>query len=497
MLLLLYNSENENALKLQECVINPAKWYNERENLKRGIVMRDQTKMPLVERLDAHAKSCPISLHVPGHKSGAIYPDAWQKFLKWDVTEITEMDDLHHPEDVILEAEELLAECYGSKKSYFLVNGTSGGNLAVIMATLKRGEKVLVSRDAHKSILHGIELAGGEPIFLTPATNKEVGVASGVTTELLEETLHNHPDVKLCIFTYPSYYGTTFNLQKCIRIAHDFGAVVFVDEAHGAHFLTSSEFPKSAVELGADVVVQSAHKTLPALTMGSYLHVVNDLPVFEKLAYYLQVFQTSSPSYLIMASLDAARKYAATYTAADVEAFWKMRARWIKWLTKNKFEVILPDDPIKIIVRKTGYTGYELQAIFEESSYFPELADESQVLLILPLIKKGIDFTPISRIHSPSKKEIAKEPYEMSAPFASGLALTYEEMHARATEFVLLDEAATRVSAETISLYPPGIPAIIRGESITEKHIRELKNIRTRHYQGGEKLAENYIRVFR
>lgn len=104
------------------------------------------------------------------------------------------------------------------------------------MATLKRGEKVLVPRDAHKSILHGIELAGGEPIFLTPATNKEVGVASGVTTELLEETLHNHPDVKLCIFTYPSYYGTTFNLQKCIRIAHDFGAVVFVDEAHGAHF---------------------------------------------------------------------------------------------------------------------------------------------------------------------------------------------------------------------------------------------------------------------
>lgn len=148
-------------------------------------------------------------------------------------------------------------------------------------------------------------------------------------------------------------------------------------------------------------------------------------------------------------------------------------------------------------MRKTGYTGYELQAIFEESSYFPELADESQVLLILPLIKKGIDFTPISRIHSPVKKEIAKEPYEMSAPFASGLALTYEEMHARATEFVLLDEATTRVSAETISLYPPGIPAIIRGESITEKHIRELKNIRTRHYQGGEKLAENYIRVFR
>lgn len=119
MLLLLYNLENENALKLQECVINPAKWYNERENLKRGIVMRDQTKMPLVERLDTHAKSCPISLHVPGHKSGAIYPDAWQKFLKWDVTEITGMDDLHHPEDVILEAEELLAECYGSKKATF------------------------------------------------------------------------------------------------------------------------------------------------------------------------------------------------------------------------------------------------------------------------------------------------------------------------------------------------------------------------------------------
>ncbi|MEE9725377.1 aminotransferase class I/II-fold pyridoxal phosphate-dependent enzyme [Listeria seeligeri] len=459
--------------------------------------MKDQSKMPLVEQLDAHARSCPISLHVPGHKGGAIYPDVWQKLLKWDVTEISGMDDLHHAEDVIKEAEELLAQCYGVKKSHFLVNGTTGGSLAVIMTILRRGEKVLVPKDAHKSILHGIELAGGVPIFLTPETHEEIGVANGVSPELVEETLHKYPDVKLCIFTYPSYYGTIFNLQKCVQIAHDFRAVVFVDEAHGAHFLTSSEFPKSAVELGADIVVQSAHKTLPALTMGSYLHIVHDLPVFDKLAYYLQVFQTSSPSYLIMASLDAARKYVATYSDADVEAFWKMRARWIKWLTKNKFDVILPDDPLKIIVRKAGYTGYELQKIFEKSSYFPELADESQLLLILPLIKKGVDFTPISRIHSPEKKATAKNLYETVATEVTELALTYEEMHQQATGFVALDDATDRISAETISLYPPGIPAVVRGERLTEKHIYDLKKIRNHHYQGGEKLAASYIRVFK
>ncbi|PZG33947.1 decarboxylase [Listeria ivanovii] len=459
--------------------------------------MWNQSKMPLVERLDAHAKSCPVSLHVPGHKGGAIYPDVWQKLLKWDVTEITGMDDLHHAEDVILEAEMLLADCYGVKKSYFLVNGTSAGNLAVIMTTLRRGEKVLVPRDAHKSILHGIELAGGEPIFLSPQIHEEAGVANGVTPELIVETLHNHPDVKLCIFTYPSYYGTIFNLQKCIQIAQQFGAVVFVDEAHGAHFLTSSEFPKSAVDLGADIVVQSAHKTLPALTMGSYLHIVNDLPIFEKLDYYLQVFQTSSPSYLIMASLDAARKYVATYSEADVEAFWKMRARWIKWLTKNKFDVILPDDPLKIIVRKSGYTGYELQEIFEASSYFPELADEVQLLLILPLIKKGVDFTPISRIRSPEKKAANESPRKKTDFSATELALTYEEMHIRTTDFIRLDDSLGFISAETISLYPPGIPTIIRGERLTEKHVYELKKIQKHHYQGGEKLATNYIRVFR
>lgn len=459
--------------------------------------MWNQSKMPLVERLDAHAKSCPISLHVPGHKGGAIYPDVWQKLLKWDVTEITGMDDLHHAEDVILEAETLLADCYRVKKSHFLVNGTSAGNLAVIMTTLRRGEKVLVPRDAHKSILHGIELAGGEPIFLTPQIHGETGVANGVTPELVAETLHKHSNVKLCIFTYPSYYGTIFNLQKCIQIAHQFGAVVFVDEAHGAHFLTSSEFPKSAVKLGADIVVQSAHKTLPALTMGSYLHIVNDLPIFEKLDYYLQVFQTSSPSYLIMASLDAARKYVATYSEADVEAFWKMRARWIKWLTKNKFDVILPDDPLKIIVRKPGYTGYELQEIFEASSYFPELADEVQLLLILPLIKKGVDFTPISRIYVPEKKAANGSPREKTDFSATELALTYEEMHIRTTDFIRLDDSLGFISAETISLYPPGIPAIIRGERLTKKHISELKKIQTHHYQGGEKLATNYIRVFR
>lgn len=459
--------------------------------------MQNQSKMPLVEQLDAHAQSCPISLHVPGHKGGAISPEVWQKCLKWDVTEITGMDDLHHAEEVILEAELSLAECYGVKKSRFLVNGTSGGSLAVIMTTLRRGEKVLIPRDAHKSILHGIELAGGEPIFLTPQLHQEIGTSNGVTPELVAEALHNHPEVKLCIFTYPSYYGTTFNLQKCIQIAHQFGAIVFVDEAHGAHFLTSSEFPKSAVNLGADIVVQSAHKTLPALTMGSYLHIVHDLPIFDKLDYYLQVFQSSSPSYLIMASLDAVRKYVATYSDADIEAFWKMRAKWLKWLTKNKFELILPDDPLKIIVRKPGYTGYELQEIFEANSYFPELADEKQLLLILPLIKKGMDFTPINRIYSPERKAVATLPYEEGEPGTSKLALVYEKMHDHPTDFVLLDDAIGLISAETISLYPPGIPTIIRGERLTEKHLPELTNLQKHHYQGGEKLATNYIRVFR
>ncbi|WP_239253608.1 aminotransferase class I/II-fold pyridoxal phosphate-dependent enzyme [Listeria ilorinensis] len=461
--------------------------------------MSSQKMRPLVERIESHISLDPVSLHVPGHKNGQLYPEKWQPFLKYDLTEITGLDDLYHSEAAIEEARCLLTDCYGAEESYFLVNGTTGGNLAMILSAVRRGEKVLLPRDVHKSILHGLELAGAVPVFLTAAIDPEIGVASGVSSELLEQAFALHPDIVACIFTYPSYYGTVFDLAACIRIAHRYEAVVLVDEAHGAHFAAAhADFPADALRLGADAVVQSAHKTLPALTMGSFLHIASDHPRLQAIPRYLQMVQSSSPSYLIMASLDIARHYLANYQAADWEAFQKMRTEWQEALTANGFEVLTPNDPLKLVIRRSGYTGFELLAEFEQSGYFPELADERQILLILPLLKKGGIFPAPAKWRTLKPKEgSAQFVHRVAVPEIAELAMSYESMRGRETTFLSLEEVVGYVAAENVMTYPPGIPEVIRGEQITVAHLSVLQRIKRHRYQGGEKLHENKLKVFK
>ncbi|WP_099223992.1 aminotransferase class I/II-fold pyridoxal phosphate-dependent enzyme [Listeria costaricensis] len=457
-----------------------------------------QKKKPLVERIESHIQLDSVSLHVPGHKNGLLYPASWQPFLKYDLTEITGLDDLYHSEAAIEESRQLLTACYGAEESYFLVNGTTGGNLAMILAAVGRGEKVLVSRDVHKSILHGLELAGAVPIFLTAAVDPEIGVASGVSCDLLEEAFTLHPDIAACIFTYPSYYGTVFDLASCISIAHRYQAVVLVDEAHGAHFAAHPDFPTDALQLGADAVVQSAHKTLPAMTMGSFLHIASSHPRLQEVPRYLQMLQSSSPSYLIMASLDIARHYVANYEAADFETFWEMRANWEASLTASGFEVLTPADPLKLVIRRAGSTGFELLAEFEQNGYFPELADESQALLILPLLKKNDSFPAPSNWQTVAADKKERQEIQPIAPAAiTELAISYEAMRGLKTEFLPVEAAVGYVAAENVMTYPPGIPELIRGEKITAEHVTVLQAIKTRRYQGGEKLHENKLKVFK
>ncbi|EUJ27198.1 Orn/Lys/Arg decarboxylase [Listeria floridensis FSL S10-1187] len=364
----------------------------------------------------------------------------------------------------------------------------------MILAAVTRGDKVVVARDAHKSVIHGLELAGAEPIFLEARLDPETGTASGIDPVLLEQVLRENENVRAVIVTYPSYYGTTFQLDRIVALAHQFGAFALVDEAHGAHFIASDEFPREALRAGADAVVQSAHKTLPALTMGAYLHINN-----KKLAHvrhYLEMLQSSSPSYLVMASLDVARRYVALYSDEDFKAFWKMRAKWLRFLEKQELSLILPDDPLKLIVRKTGYSGYAIASELEKFGFYPELADARQVLLILPLMAKGMDFAPIGKIrwHKPEQAEM--EMPNLAVPRVSKLAISYQDMAARETGFVPLGEAAGAVAAENVALYPPGIPGVLRGEKLSEREILYLKQVQSRHFHGGKRLKEGFIEVF-
>nr|WP_193603788.1 aminotransferase class I/II-fold pyridoxal phosphate-dependent enzyme [Niallia nealsonii] len=454
-----------------------------------------QTNTPLYTRLSRFQEKKNISFHVPGHKNGLLLSQqAWKEnLLSYDLTELTDLDDLHAPTDVILHAEELLAELYGTKNSYFLVNGSTVGNLAMILGTVHEGQQVFVQRNSHKSIMNAIKLSKAKPILLNPEYDVEWEVPSTISTDILERAIKLYPDVKVLILTSPNYYGMVGELAKLIQLAHNNKIIVLVDEAHGAHFIGSNYFPISAVEAGADVVVQSAHKTLPALTMGSYLHFNSDLIEKESIEGYLSILQSSSPSYPIMASLDIARSYIATFNREDEEYLKIQISGFRKELSKIKQIKVLRykdgvGDPLKITIQSTySSNGFSLQKMLESEGVYTELADAKNILFIFPLLKSGMHY-PIEEAIKRIKKAFIKLPNDNHVLEDKGVSINIDtnivelklndgEQSLREKKYVLVDEAVHGISAETVIPYPPGIPLLIPGEEITLDHIKQLKNL--------------------
>ncbi|MEH7745685.1 aminotransferase class I/II-fold pyridoxal phosphate-dependent enzyme [Neobacillus drentensis] len=476
--------------------------------------MNNQSKTPLYDALIQHVNKKPVSFHVPGHKYGEVLqPEAhryFQNILKIDATELSGLDDLHSPEGAILEAESLLADLYQTRKSYFLVNGSTGGNIAMIMAACEEGAKVLVQRNCHKSILNGLSLAKADPIFLEPEFNQEWKIPSGIGLETVKESIKLYPDAKALILTYPNYYGLGYALQEIINEAHRHNIPVLVDEAHGPHLILGAPFPPSALQLGADIVVQSAHKILPAMTMGSYLHINSDMVNRNKLEEYLAMFQSSSPSYPIMASLDLARNYLGAYTQEDVIFLLTEIRRFRDELANIPAIRVLEypnesGDPLKITIQSRCHlSGFEIQRRLEESAIFTELADPNNVLFILPLLKDRQSF-PFKETLLKIKQALAglsaytsHEIFETASQKISSLAISFKEMENLEIEELPISKVLGEVCAETIIPYPPGIPLLLKGERITEDKLSQLSRlIQTgARFQGGASLKDGCIKIF-
>ncbi|RLQ91706.1 aminotransferase class I/II-fold pyridoxal phosphate-dependent enzyme [Falsibacillus albus] len=473
----------------------------------------NQDQIPIYEALINHLNRHPQSFHVPGHKNGNFLPkwidDRFKKFLAFDVTELNGLDDFHSPEGVIAQAADLLSGLYHSYKSFFLVNGSTVGNLAMIMGVCEEGDIVFVQRNCHKSILHALMIRNVTPVFLKPSIHEEWEVPVGVEPQALRDAYREFPQVKACIFTYPNYYGLTYNIEELIDICHEMGSYVLVDEAHGAHFRIGSPFPQSSMELGADVVVQSAHKTLPAMTMGSFLHIQNDGVPIKKIEFYLSSLQSSSPSYPIMASLDISRAYLAGMDRMDILYTLKMKQQLVDGLTKVQGVQILDNgaeqDPLKITVRVNGLSGYDVQKRLEGHGIDVELADPLQVLLIFPLLKSG-DCYQINEI---------VEKWEMAMQGSKGITklsgnnievgtsyqlldMPFKETINREFSWCKLEEAVGRISAKMVIPYPPGIPLLLPGERIGIEQLTALKSYKNSgaHFQGEHRLKEGKIAVF-
>lgn len=468
----------------------------------------DQSKTPLYSQLVKHTNGSPLSFHVPGHKNGAFFPEEGQPFfqqiLKLDATEITGLDDLHSPEGVIFEAEALLSDLYSTDKSFFLINGSTVGNLAMIMAAINEDDVVLVQRNSHKSIMNAIRLAKAKPVFISPEYNETFRVAAGLSIDGVKSAISQYPDAKALILTYPNYYGLTYDLRSIIDLAHEQSIPVLVDEAHGVHFIAGDFFPESAVELGADIVVQSAHKTLPAMTMGAFLHYQSNLLSLSKLKFYLQALQSSSPSYPLMASLDLARSYLGTYEQEDLSYLKSELQEFKENLEKLDSIRVLPgDDPLKLTIQSSS--GFELQSRLESKGIYAELADPYNVLLVLPLLKHGMEHRLLEAAEKIAEA-VSTMPNEKNKPESrvipkriSTLEVSYKEMENQQAEYILLQDSAGRVCAEQIIPYPPGIPLCLPGEVVTEDDIDTIFFLKAKQakIQGGEYLHAGKIKVFK
>ena len=454
----------------------------------RGIeYMMNQKNIPILHMLDAFHKQQPISFHVPGHKNGQVFPEEavyyFNDILQLDMTELPGLDDLHAPEGAIAEAEQLTSEFFKSDHSFFLVGGSTAGNLAMILASCNEGDKVLVQRNSHKSIINGLELAGAHPVFLSPQFDPVVERFTSPTFETLKEALEMHPDAKAVILTYPDYFGKTYEIKKMIELTHRYQIPILVDEAHGVHFSLGEPFPASALSLGADVVVHSAHKMAPAMTMASYLHVKSDYITKESLAYYLQMVQSSSPSYPLMASLDIARAFLAAQTPATIKKTLENAVKVRELFAKgNDWNVLPAADPLKITLQAArGRSAEVIARLFEEEGIYPELATDRQILFILGL-RPYTDWERLKKVLKSVKEKLKNERNHATIDVVNfftdnmqELALSYREMQRLEQRLVPFQESVGLIAAESVTPYPPGIPFILKGETITQHHIQAVE----------------------
>ena len=275
----------------------------------------NQNETPLLQAVTELIGTKPAYFRIPGHRLDKGVSPRWTdsvgtEVFAYDVTETPLTDDLHSPEGAIGEAQRLLGALYQADQSFFLVNGSTCGNEAMLLSAAREGEKIMVARNAHKSALMGLILSGAEPVYVLPEVVDAWSIQGEITAEAVRRGFEQNPDCRALFLVSPSYYGICSDLKAIAEVCHAYGALLLVDEAHGGHLYFHEQLPAGALEAGADVCVQSMHKVTGALTQSSVLHIRHHgvgEAALERIAQNLQLVQSTSPSYLLMISLDCAR----------------------------------------------------------------------------------------------------------------------------------------------------------------------------------------------
>ncbi|MEW8956158.1 aminotransferase class I/II-fold pyridoxal phosphate-dependent enzyme [Clostridium sp.] len=448
-------------------------------------------KTPIIDAIERYLgeKNSPFSM--PGHKMGRgflKYKNLNELLLRGDLTEVEGLDNLHSPEGAIKESLDLLKNLYGSKKSYFLVNGSTSGNLIMMFSAFKEGDKILVERNCHKSIFNGIILRKLNPVYVRSKINKEFNAPLTIDKEHFCYELKNNKDIKGIVLTYPSYYGTSVNLKEIIDLCKERNIKVLVDCAHGAHFGISDLIPENPLSLGADMVVMSAHKTLPSLTQTSFLHINNNSSI-EDTDFYFSAFSSTSPSYPFMMSLDFARAYLNEYGKEEYERLIEqcnyIREKidslpFFKTLSgKNLKDKSIVIDPSRIVINlKDGFSGHRLLEYLRKNSIQCEMSDESNVILMPSPFNTKEELDSIYNVLEKCTIEDIKGKTKSIEVFnIPDLVIKPEEILTMEKISVDYREVEGKICGKNIVPYPPGIPLIIMGERFDSIIIDKLKEL--------------------
>ncbi|HET9341768.1 MAG TPA: aminotransferase class I/II-fold pyridoxal phosphate-dependent enzyme [Candidatus Eremiobacteraceae bacterium] len=467
-----------------------------------------QHKTPYFDALRDYVDSGTHSFHTPGHKQGAGMHKRLRDFigdnvLSIDLTQIRGLDDLNQPEGPILEAMRLAALAYGADYSYFLVNGSTAGNQAMLMTSLRPDDAVLLPRNSHKSATSALIMSATRPIYMAPEVDHDLHVDHAVTAETVERSLEEHPEVKAVFVTSPTYYGATADLKAIEQLVHARGKLLLVDEAWGPHLHFHPELPPSATSVGADACVNSTHKLLAGMSQASMLHTVGSRIDQGRLRSTLRIFQSTSPQLVLLASLDVCRMQMATEGKALLAGALALARDVRRRLNEIPGVYCMGPDQIGkpgvagydetrivITVKDLGYTGYEAERILRlRYNVQVELADLFNVVALVTLgdTKESTDALvnavqelaredrPID-IYSPTgvlEKRLKRGSYKI--PPIPELVVTPREAFLRDYVEVPFKKSAGRVCAEVVTPYPPGIPILCPGERITQETIEYLR----------------------
>lgn len=445
----------------------------------------------LYEKLVKYAKSDIYPFHMPGHKRRNFdFINPYQI----DITEVEGFDNLHHAEGILQEAENRAAKVFKAKRTFYLINGSTCGLLSAVSAATKKGNKILMARNCHKAVYHAAYLRTLQTEYLYPVSTR-AGIQGMIDPNEVKNKLEECSDIKAVVITSPTYDGVVSDIEKIAKIVHEYEIPLIVDEAHGAHFGFSSFFPESSIGKGADVVVQSVHKTLPSFTQTALLHLQSDRVKETEIKKFLDIYETSSPSYIFMAGIDNCIKMLeekreelfSNYEKLLCE-FYKQaeKLQQIKILKKEDFseQEIFDFDRSKLIISVKGksMTGQELYEMLLNHYHLQmEMASGFYVTAMTSIMdqKEGfsrlihalLEIDPVLHKKMDQDSDFVEKMYRKNKK-----VLEIHEAVDKKYESVLLEKSIGKVSGEYVYLYPPGIPILVPGEEISNEIVENISN---------------------